>query len=69
MTVQNDVQNLLKELKELDASLEKNIRLRHEYELKISDSEGTYLKILESSHELLADIKKESLDYESDLSK
>ena len=69
ISLQNDIRLSLKKLKDLEDNLDKNVQLRHEYEVKISDSERTYLKILECSHDLLANIKSGSMDYEYDISK
>lgn len=62
VTFQNEIRALLKKLKDVDENLAKNIKLRNEYDIKIAQSEGSYLKILEGSQHLLADVKSGSQD-------
>lgn len=62
VSLQTEIRTLLRKLKDVDENLAKNIKLRNEYDIKIAQSEGSYLKILEGSQNLLADVKSGSQD-------
>ncbi|THD21539.1 Sjoegren syndrome nuclear autoantigen [Fasciola gigantica] len=60
--VQHDIRILSDKLAKINESLSKKIILRNSYDKTIAESEAAYSKILQSSHTLLAALKREQED-------
>jgi Sjoegren syndrome nuclear autoantigen 1 len=59
--IQQDLALMTKRLGELNEELAKNILTRNEYDRTIQETEGAYMKILESSQTLLQVLKRETV--------
>jgi len=60
--IQNDLRILTERLSKLNDSLARKIASRTEYDKTITETEGAYAKILESSQTLLHVLKRESVN-------
>ncbi|KAA0190239.1 Sjoegren syndrome nuclear autoantigen [Fasciolopsis buskii] len=60
--IQHDIRILSDKLTKINESLSKKIIIRNSFDKTIAESEAAYSKILESSHTLLAALKKEQED-------
>ncbi|CAF0914864.1 unnamed protein product [Brachionus calyciflorus] len=58
--LQNDIRVLSEKLAKVNESLAKKISARNEFDKTIAETEGAYMKILESSQTLLNVLKRES---------
>lgn len=59
--LQQDLQTLTKRLAHINDGLARKIATRTEYDKVIQETEGAYIKILESSQTLLTVLKRESV--------
>jgi len=59
--IQVELQQLTKRLAAINESLAKKLDTKQEYDKVIQETEGAYLKILESSQTLLTVLKRESV--------
>merc|ERR1712244_178955 len=66
--IQNDVRLLSERLAKIQESLAKKIQLRNDFDRTLSETEGAYTKILETSQTLLNQVRNK-VSYESNLSK
>merc|ERR1712166_517007 len=57
--IQNDLKILTERLSRINDSLARHVAARNEYDMSIQETEGAYLKILESSQTLLHVLKRE----------
>eukprot|EP00730_Choanoeca_flexa_P000605 TRINITY_DN10265_c0_g1_i1.p2 TRINITY_DN10265_c0_g1~~TRINITY_DN10265_c0_g1_i1.p2 ORF type:complete len:110 (+),score=12.21 TRINITY_DN10265_c0_g1_i1:1133-1462(+) len=64
LAVQNDLHILTERLTRITDSLNKKYATRTEYDRTIADTEGAYMKILESSQSLLQVLKRDSFTLE-----
>mmetsp|Transcript_56947 Transcript_56947/g.64971 ORF Transcript_56947/g.64971 Transcript_56947/m.64971 type:complete len:115 (+) Transcript_56947:40-384(+) len=60
LRIQRELQVLTERLGKIDDSLQKKQKARHDYEKTIQETEGAYMKILESSQTLLHYLKRDS---------
>jgi len=60
--IQNDLAVLTKRLSQINDSLARKYSSRQEYDRTIDETEGAYMKILESSQTLLTVLKRESMN-------
>ncbi|KAH3806553.1 microtubule nucleation factor SSNA1-like [Dreissena polymorpha] len=58
--LQNDIRILTERLAKVNESLSKKMASRNEFDKTIAETEGAYMKILESSQTLLNVLKRES---------
>ncbi|KAL4219296.1 Sjoegren syndrome nuclear autoantigen 1 [Mactra antiquata] len=58
--LQNDIRILTERLAKVNESLSKKMASRNEFDRTIAETEGAYMKILESSQTLLNVLKRES---------
>jgi len=66
--IQNDVRLLSERLAKIQESLAKKIQLRNDFDRTLSETEGAYTKILETSQTLLNQVRNK-VSYESNVSK
>merc|ERR1712110_403990 len=66
--IQNDVRLLSERLAKIQESLAKKIQLRNDFDRTLSETEGAYTKILETSQTLLNQVRSK-VSYESNISK
>mmetsp|Transcript_4240 Transcript_4240/g.9234 ORF Transcript_4240/g.9234 Transcript_4240/m.9234 type:complete len:112 (-) Transcript_4240:578-913(-) len=60
--IQADLQALTKRLAQVNDSIARKTETKNEYDKVISETEGAYLKILESSQTLLTVLKREAVN-------
>eukprot|EP00798_Chlamydomonas_sp_ICE-L_P011162 gene11162-18776_t len=60
--IQQDLQSLTKRLGQVNESIAKKNESRNEYDKVIAETEGAYMKILESSQTLLTVLKRETVN-------
>ncbi|GBF94162.1 hypothetical protein Rsub_07149 [Raphidocelis subcapitata] len=61
MKIQGELQQLTKRLAAINESLARKIDTKNEYDKIIGETEGAYVRILESSQTLLTVLKRESI--------
>ena len=59
--IQYDLNQLTERLSIINETLSKKVQARNEYDRTIQETEGAYMKILESSQSLLQVLKKETV--------
>ena len=60
--IQREISILSEKLQKMNESLSRKIQARNEYDKTIQETEGAYMKILESSQTLLHVLKRESVN-------
>lgn len=60
-SIEKEISALTERLSQVNESLTKEMGTKQEYDKAISETEGAYLKILESSQTLLHVLKRESV--------
>jgi len=60
--LEKEIAEISEELSHVNESLSKKQKLRNEYERTIQETEGAYVKILESSQTLLHVLKRECIN-------